>query len=226
MDNFSPAGLKLDGEMVSAGIFPQFKEQLTIQPDYSLGFVRQTPVDGFALYGKKGTFDATIKLSNKGLQGDGTIKYLTSVARSTDILFYPDSINANAEKYEIAEQKNKKPEYPPVHADTVYIHWMPKKDIMQIYSKEKPLDMYSGKALMSGRIDYNPKQMTGSGKIEFVGAILESNKMVYNNSKFDADTSDFKLKAVSLSQFAFSTVNMKAHIDFEQAALLSPDIQN
>lgn len=216
LDNFSPSALKLDGEMVSAGIFPQFKEQLTIQPDYSLGFVRQTPVDGFALYGNKGKFDATIKLSNKGLQGDGTIKYLTSIAKSTDILFYPDSINANAETYDIAPQKNKKPEYPPVKGDTVYIHWMPKKDIMQVYSKEKPIKMYDTLATLEGRLDYTPKQMTGSGKMEFQGAILESNKILYSNIKFDADTCDFKLKAVTLSQFAFSTINMKARIDFDK----------
>ncbi|MEW6467283.1 MAG: hypothetical protein AB1458_00075 [Bacteroidota bacterium] len=216
LDNFSPEGLKLDGEFVSAGIFPQFKEQLTIQPDYSLGFVRQTPPGGFPLYGTKGNFDATIRLSHKGLQGDGTLKYLTSIAKSTDILFYPDSINANAESFDLAEQKNKKPEYPPVKGDTVYIHWMPKKDVMQILSKEKPFDMYDGKASLTGRIDYTPKAMTGSGKIEFAGATLESFKMVYGNTKFDADTCNFRLKALELQQFAFSTVNMKAHIDFDK----------
>jgi hypothetical protein len=217
LDNFSPKGLKLDGDFVSAGIFPQMRQQLTIQPDYSLGFVMQTPPDGLALYGSKGKFNATVKLSHKGLQGDGSISYLTSTAHSKDILFYPDSVEANAEDWVVKEQgKGSKVEYPPVTGDTVYIHWAPKKDIMSVYSKEKPFDVFTGEMTLKGRIDYRPVEMTARGKSEFYGSELTSEKYHLKNKRFDCDTANFKLKALEQNVFAFSTVNVNAHIDFEK----------
>ena len=34
----------------SGGIFPDFTESLIIMPDYSLGFIKNTPTDGFKIY--------------------------------------------------------------------------------------------------------------------------------------------------------------------------------
>ena len=42
-----PEGLGLDGLFKSGGIFPDFEEKLSIQKDYSLGFIRKTPENGF-----------------------------------------------------------------------------------------------------------------------------------------------------------------------------------
>jgi hypothetical protein len=47
LDNFRNEGLIFEGEFSSAGIFPTFREQLKLQKDYSLGFVRSTPPGGF-----------------------------------------------------------------------------------------------------------------------------------------------------------------------------------
>jgi hypothetical protein len=41
LDNFRNEGLIFEGEFSSAGIFPTFREQLTLQKDYSLGFIRK-----------------------------------------------------------------------------------------------------------------------------------------------------------------------------------------
>jgi hypothetical protein len=217
LDNFQPQGIKLDGDFVSAGILPQIREQLSVQPDYSLGFVRKTGTEGLALYTTKGKFDATVKLSHKGLQGDGTISYLTSTTISKDIMFYPDSINANADSYVVKEQpKGSKTEYPPVKGDTVYVHWVPKKDVMQVFSKDKPLDMFAGKLKLNGHINYKPTTMTGSGKTEFAGAEMQSYHYTFKNQKFSADTANFRLKALEQSLYAFSTYNVNATIDFEK----------
>ena len=57
LDNFRNEGLIFEGEFSSAGIFPTFREQLSLQPDYSLGFVRKTPPGGFQVYGGKAKFE-------------------------------------------------------------------------------------------------------------------------------------------------------------------------
>jgi len=43
LDNFTTEGLKMDGNLASGGIFPVIEEPLTIQADYSLGFIHETP---------------------------------------------------------------------------------------------------------------------------------------------------------------------------------------
>ncbi|MFB0925498.1 MAG: hypothetical protein QMB65_09485 [Vicingaceae bacterium] len=87
LDNFDNDQLKFKGTMLSAGIFPDFEETLTLQPDHSLGFVRTTPKDGYPMYAGKGTFNDTIKMSNDGLRGSGDLEYITSTTYSDDFVF-------------------------------------------------------------------------------------------------------------------------------------------
>ena len=216
LDNFSTQGLKLEGQLTSAGIFPDFRDTLSVQPDYSLGFIRPTPAGGFASYGNAGKFNNKVRLSNEGLRGDGTIDFLTSTLSSKDMIFFPDSVNGTAQTFEVREQKGGKTEYPPLKGDTVYVHWMPKKDFMQIYSQLKPLNMYDGQATMKGRIDYTSKAMTGNGKLDFSGASMSADLMKFQNKKVLSDTASFSLKALESSQFAFSTKNVNAVVDFEK----------
>ena len=56
LDGFDPAGVRFDGQLVSAEIFPEFREVLIVQEkDLSLGFTTQTPPEGLPMYGGKGT---------------------------------------------------------------------------------------------------------------------------------------------------------------------------
>src|ERR1035437_4534380 len=216
LDDFKTEALKLKGTLSSAGIFPDFNDTLSIQQDYSLGFIRPTPKGGFSSFGDKGVFSNKIKLSNEGLHGDGTIDYLTATMNSTNMIFYPDSVNGMAEKLTVREQKGEKVEYPPVKGDSVYVHWTPKKDLMQVFSQLKPLDMYKGQAQMKGRVDYSPKEMNGNGKLDFSGATMSANLMKFKNKKVLSDTASFSLKALESSQFAFSTKNVNAIINFKK----------
>ncbi|MDP1744638.1 MAG: hypothetical protein Q8L90_03615, partial [Bacteroidota bacterium] len=120
LDNFSNEGLIFKGEMVTADIFPVFRESLKLQQDYSLGFITQSPAAGYPVYGGKGTYNSAIKLSNQGLKGAGTLSYVTSVATSNDFIFYPDSTKAIAQVFDIKEQKTK-PEFPKIHGENVKV---------------------------------------------------------------------------------------------------------
>ena len=50
LDKFTNEGFSLNGLFKSGGIFPDFNDSLSIQKDYSLGFIRRTPTDGFNVY--------------------------------------------------------------------------------------------------------------------------------------------------------------------------------
>ncbi|MBL0049881.1 MAG: hypothetical protein IPP32_17500 [Bacteroidetes bacterium] len=213
LDNFTNEALAFKGTLASGGIFPDFDETLRLQEDYSLGFKRETPAGGFPMYGNKGTYTSTIKLSNKGLRGDGTLEYVTSTTKSKDFIFFPDSMNAIAQSFENKEQAGAI-EFPPVKGDSVYAHWMPYKDYMEDNGIRKPMDFYTGQAELFGKSTLTPTGMTGKGRMDFSKASLFSDKMVFNKITFDADTSDFQLNAEELSALAFSTKNVNAHVDF------------
>ena len=215
LDAFHTEGIKFGGYFASAGIFPDFDDSLTVQSDYSLGFQRNTPKEGFSIYDGKGTYFNKISLSNKGLHGNGELKYITSTSKSSDYTFFPDSTNADLYAFDIKEQKEKI-EYPPVKGEDVYMHWMPYDDLMQVFKKQNPMDFYAGRCKMHGRIDLSPLGLEGDGRMEFPTADLESTNFKYKHITFDADTSDFKMKSEGKNDLAFVTLNYKAHIDLKE----------
>jgi hypothetical protein len=215
LDNFNNNALKFKGEFSSSGIFPVFRDTLSLQKDYSLGFIRKTPPGGYPAYGGKGKFDNEIRLSNKGLRGGGDITFGPSLSKGDDFIFFPDSLNGTANTFDVKETDTPD-EFPQAHGDKIYLHWMPKQDLMQAYDTDTPFSSYNKQLTFHGRYDLSPKELYGSGKADFVKADLISNKMLFKKMKFFADTSDFHLKALDEEGFTFATDNVNSTIDFEK----------
>lgn len=213
LDNFRNEGLRFEGTLASAGIFPDIKETLTLQRDYSFGFIRQTPPGGLPIYGGKGTFDQEIRLSNKGLRGGGDLKFSSSLSKVPDLIFFPDSANGIANTFDVTESDN--PEFPTAHGDTVRLHFMPYDDLLQAFDLKKPIIMYKEKVSFRGRLDLNYKELVGNGKVDFDKADLSSSKILFVKRRFFSDTANFHLKAFEEEGFTFSTVNVNAKIDFD-----------
>lgn len=214
LDNFRNERLRFDGTFASAGIFPDFREKLTLQKDYSLGFIRQTPPGGFPIYGGKGNFNQEIRLSNKGLRGGGDLDFSSSHSVVPDLIFFPDSANGNAKTFDVKEGDN--PEFPMAHGDTVRLHFMPYKEVLQVHDIKTPFISYKEKVKFSGRYDLTNKELTGSGKVDFDKADLISGKILFVKRRFFSDTCNFHLKAFEEEGFTFSTVNVNAKIDFDK----------
>ena len=215
LDNFTKEGLAFDGEFVSAGIFPQFNETLKLQPDFSLGFVRETPPDGYDTYGGKGKFTSTIALSNEGLRGDGTLDYLTSTSESMNWVFLPDSTVGLAETFAIAPQSSGV-EYPKVKGADISVVWHPKADHFYANSNEKAFDMYDNEVVHAGMLDLSPQGLEGGGDLDFADAKFNSNGFDFQHRRFVADTTDFRLNGVDSEAMAFSTNNVFADIDLNE----------
>jgi hypothetical protein len=216
LDNFSKAGLHFGGEFVSAGIFADFRDSLSLQPDLSLGLVHYTPDNGWAAYGGKGTFTDKLSLSNDGLIGSGKIDYLTSTSHSDRFIFLPDSMNSDAKDFVNRKEIYANVEFPDVKATDVYIHWVPKNDVMYVNKKTNPIDMYESQAVLAGNLQLKPSGMTGNGLMTFAASELESSHFKYKQEIFDADTSDFRLTSDNTNALAFSTNNVQSHINFEK----------
>ncbi|MEI6817430.1 MAG: hypothetical protein WCL14_12530 [Bacteroidota bacterium] len=214
LDNFSKEGLKFLGTFVSANIFPDFKDTLKLQPDFSLGFVRATPVGGFPVYGAKATYHNEIKLSHEGLRGDGELDYLTSIAKSKDFIFFPDSTNTTAFEWIVKKELYHGVEFPEVRATNIYIHYMPYLDAEYVYARGTAIDMYEGFSKFMGNYINTPNGLTGSGLMAFSHAELESELFHFKQNSVHCDTSDFRIHSDDSTTYAYDSKNVQADVDF------------
>lgn len=219
LNSFTTEGLNFDGEFVSADILPTFREKLTVQKDYSLGFTRTTGPDGYEIYKGKGQFYDTINLSNYGLIGKGTITYLNSTARSREFIFLPDSVNGLAYEYFIEEKKSSEgTEFPDVKAANVQVHWEPYYDSWKSSETDSAISMYGGMATLQGGTEFTPEGLHGWGKFRFGNAMLTSQTYHFKQQEVLADTSQFDLLTENdnLNEFAFKTSNVSSYVNFEE----------
>lgn len=212
LDEFSTEGLKFKGYFVS-NIFPDFEEELTVQEDYSLGFIRSAPPGGFPVYEGKGTFHNDIKMSNKGLHADGKLQYVTSTTYSDDFVFFPDSMNTHSQKFAVGSQSGTN-EFPSAETQDAYVHWLPKQDELYSNQKKTPFTMFDNQALLTGTVKVEPTGLSGWGKMDFKNAEMKSDLFTYGENTIDADISQFNMKTADLSSFTFKTDNVNTHIDF------------
>ena len=213
LDNFSAKGLAFDGSFESANIFPTFDETLRLQEDQSLGFKNKTDsIYGKPLYGGKGVFKNIIHLSNAGLKGNGTVEYLTSVTKSDNFIFLPDSMNGHAQEFRIAQQKTGT-QYPLLRSKNNYIHWEPYNDNWMTYQEGGPFIIYNDTTTLAGSVNLKPTGLTGSGKLDMTRAVMETNNYKFLAEEFDAQNASFELRS-KLKGISINTDSVNINIDY------------
>ena len=215
LDNFTNQGLNFTGTLVSGGIFPDIKERLGLQPDYALGFVRNTGDAGLALYGKKATFTSDIILNGRGLQGKGELKYLTTTLSSKSLVFCPDSTLGRADTL-VNRSSTSPSKVPDVKGSDLFVRLEPAKDVLRTEMLKKPMTMYGSQAFLYGSTDLVPTGMTGAGLVDFKNATLASKLFSFETMKIHADTSDFRLTEGDTASIAFKTDNVNATVKLDE----------
>ncbi len=214
LDNYSKAGLDLNGILHSADIFPDIEFHIYVQPDKSLGFKYVTDSSGLDLYRGKGHFQNEIRLSNAGLRGGGDFTYLTSLSKSDDIVFHPDSLMCNAREFDIRQQMTGI-QYPMVEGGENDLQWYPYHDTMLVDKGTRPFTIMNDSTLLDGSLVLTPMGLAGKGRMDLTNSVLESNLFTYTAMIFDSDTADFRLKSINTDGFTLVTDNVRAHVDFE-----------
>lgn len=215
LDNFSKEDLSFKGTLVSSDIFPDIKEPLVLMDDDALGFDMNTGGNGLPAYLGKGKFTAEVKLNYTGLQGNGSLDYLTSKSYSDQFIFFPDSTKGRTTDFENLEESGS-PGVPRSKAQEVDLAFYPKRDLLRASSVKEKIQFFRDEAELTGSLFLQPSGMTGNGAMDFEGATLSSKKFRYAPRKILADTAEFKLAQEGLENLAFKTDNVNAEIDFDE----------
>ncbi len=200
------------GTFVS-NIFPNIEHNLIVRKDYSLGFITDTPEKGYDIYDHRATYTAKIDLSNKGLIGDGTLKYLTSTSKSKNFTFLPEEAKGQAFAFEV-EKRDEGVEYPDVTGNYTKISYKPFQDILESESQEEAFVMYNKEAQLNGKIFVSSNGATGKGTFLMPKANIKSPDMTFGGHAMMADSSDFNLVSGDMGDVSFNTTNLISNIDF------------
>ncbi len=214
LNSFTPSVINWAGKLVSGGIFPDIKNNLHIMPDLSLGFEITTDEKGLALFKDGSKYDGGLTLNHKGLSGKGKIDHLTSTFTSKDIMFYPDSLRALADTFNIRKVKDgvKTPE---VASANNIVFWKPKKDSMLIYMKTKPFSMYENQTQLKGNLLLTSKGLRGSGLLDWKEANITSKDFQFRSDDLAADTASLDIKSITGDKITFKSPNVNAKVDFK-----------
>ena len=219
LDAYQRSDIMFPGTMVSAGIFPDFQESLLIRDeDESLGFISETPNEGYPAYGGKGNYVGFVDLSNQGFLGQGTLTYLGASINSEDIVFQPQLTTGSAREFFMAEDRAGPVEIPQAKGIDVSIDWRPYKDSMYIYSQEAPFELFpEGIHNLEGTLVLTPGGLKGVGLFSWAKANMRSDLFSFGAHSVEADTMDLSIKAYgSEDDLAMVTTNLKGRVDFDK----------
>ncbi|MFM1898518.1 MAG: hypothetical protein RL577_758 [Bacteroidota bacterium] len=211
LDNFTIDGLRFDGMFYSGGIVPDFRHYVTIQPDYSLGFVTRTPTGGYPLYRGKGKGEFTMNLSQVGFFGDaGHIDYQTSRSTFDRTLFLLDEASGELNTYDLAQSGK----YPEIQALRSAMKWKPYEDQYAVTSQSIPHKVFSVGHDFKGTLTQSPVNVKGNGLLQWDAATFASKEMVFGPMKSTAAEASLAIYAADSSQIVFNTSNIKGTMDF------------
>jgi hypothetical protein len=213
INNFEFKDMNFTGMFYSADILSPLKDTLILRPDNSLGFRRESPPSGFAVYQGKGKFYNRIDLSNRGLRGMGEFTYITSSTKSNDLYFFPDSLGTRSTDFSIRRQDSGI-QYPEVKGAEHIVKWFPYEDILYAYKGSKPFEMFEKQSTFIGDLTLTPLGLTGKGLMDMGKARLASSLFEYNAIDYFTNRASVEFNVVGSDSLAFISKSLKAQIDF------------
>jgi hypothetical protein len=225
LNDADPSSINFDGTFVSSGMFPKFKEKLHTQSDKSLGFTHVIPKGGYPLYEGDANIVGELSMDNRGLRGNGTIKFLASTVSSSDFIFYPDSVIARGDQAIIEEKQFGSVVFPQAKLTNYDMKWYPRQDKMKLKNLNAPFEFYNATAQMRGTVTISKDGVGGSGKFETRGTELISRDMNFTSTDFRARHARFRVKSEDPNKPLLTGTDVRMRFNLtENYAELSPEV--
>ncbi|MEM1136823.1 MAG: hypothetical protein AAGI07_13380 [Bacteroidota bacterium] len=219
--------ITFDGTFKTDGIFPDFEEVISIQPDYSFGFQRQMNSGGVPLYNDKAKYYDEITLNNKGIRGRGKIEYLAGSFESKDFIFYSDSVNTKGEQGEIVSGDFDGASYPSVKMQQYEMRWLVHSDSMLLTNtQDSPFEIYDTTTKFEGTLALTNQNLKGTCKIETPNSLNKSEDFQMEASKYTARNSEFIIKSNDPNTPGLLGKNVKVEYDLgERVAVATSEVE-
>ncbi|MCX2744870.1 hypothetical protein OO013_13390 [Mangrovivirga sp. M17] len=194
-------------------IFPPFEETLKLMPDNSLGFVHNTPEDGYQLYEGDGKIYSDITLNSQGLTADGRIEYLAADVYASDFTFYMDSVSAPASRVEIAKGDDLGPSVPAITSADSKFRWDIPTDSMNFTNLSEPINLYDNTATLTGTAVYSKHGGFGRGKLKTRGSVTQSTNISFSEYHIGARNAGFIIESSNPEKPALRGEDVKLDFD-------------
>jgi len=199
-----------------SGIFPEFRENLDVEPDLSLGFTHVTPDEGYPAYHDIGTYQGKLTMNFSGLHGSGKFTYLSSEFEADDFRIFPDSVNAVSKQFKVNEKLLNEIPFPSIVSDTVLLHWQPNDGFLNAKSIHTPFRFFDGMGTLKGSVHLRPQGATGQGVFDWPDAKIIADKFTFGMKSLMADTSNLTIKSITEDKIAFNLPNVRSNIDLDK----------
>ncbi len=191
LEEFDGTTLRFEGEFFSSEIFPAFRQELAVMEDFSLGFSKEAPPEGYRIYEGNGRFYNTVTLDGDGLRGDGSIEYLGTVAKSDSFVFHFDSVMATVSYFNLKRGYRGGVYFPKVEANSALYRWYTKDSILAIQSQYESIGVFDGEGQFTGTLSISKDGMIGDGEIMMGQIKVVGDSLVFGDMEFTAPNSDF-----------------------------------
>lgn len=214
LDQFEFSSQTFGGTFHSGGIFPEFRQDLQMREDQSLGFVTAAPDSGWPMYGGLGRYYQTVDLSSRGLRGNGRIEYLNAVLASNDFLFAPELTQGVTHEFTMQQAVIDTVHFPTVTADTIGVKWYPRQDSMLLSVINKPFGLFENGTTFKGQLNLRTTGLEGQGTAEWSQAVFRATDITFGGKSMRADTSAVWIKSGNPEKPALELPNVNASFDF------------
>ncbi len=213
IDHYTNEEMALAGEFVGGGIIEPMRQTLTVQPDTSLGFSMTIPPEGIPIFDGRGRLYNHLSMSNSGLIGSGRVEHMTATAVADTFRFFPDYMLVRAKTFDMKPDAAGR--FPALNARDVDIQWLTDKDEWYAMNSEgKEFSMFGNGTSMAGTLILKPDKMKGQGEVNTADARITSETFSFGPMSFEADTSDYYLRALQGNGYGFVASNARTHVDF------------
>ncbi|MEL6194025.1 MAG: hypothetical protein AAFR66_18335, partial [Bacteroidota bacterium] len=211
LENFDDQGLKFGGEFFSSEIFPTFRQDLTVMPDFTLGFVEETPEEGYDVYDYQGKYTGKIFLDGTGLHGSGKLESIDAVMVSDSFSFHFDSVMAVIDTFDLPSSFNN----PEVKANTSIYKWYTKLDkVVLSTADDSPIQIFDGNAEFRGTIAYSKDGLIGNGSVRIGQVEIAGDSIVLRERDFEASGSEFAIvDSLNPEEYHFRATNVDIDYD-------------
>ncbi|MEG1951354.1 MAG: hypothetical protein RRX93_01980 [Bacteroidales bacterium] len=217
LNTFVTDSIRFAGTLFSAGIFPNIKDALVVMPDFSLGFTKTSPLEGWPAYGMQTRFFHKLRLDKQGLVGSGQLDYLNSTTKSKRMIFQPHNMYAIADSFRMENYVGSSISYPTIEGVNTKVEFNPLCSIYTLSTiKDSAVYVFDEKWKFNGTYLFSPvlskaKGLLSKGK----EAQLFSPSFDWSSRWFTSDTTTVKIFTVDGKNNLFYSTGYYAEIQLD-----------